>query len=344
MTDLANLLRTGVPILDVRAEIEFAKGSIPNSQNHPILNDQERAKVGHRYRTEGHESAVALGHQLVRGTVRETRVADWVSFLDRHPTSWLTCWRGGQRSSIAQMWLHEQGCDVPRIPGGYKALRTLCLHVLEQTAAEPTPWWVVAGKTGTAKTKIIHQSKHSIDLEGLAHHRGSAFGAYPTPQPAPATFENMLAVACLQREPAPLILEDESRTIGRVAVPLPWLKRMQRSPLLLVEADLDSRIEHIFDEYVTEALHHENASALQSRYTIALKRIGRRLGGERLARITGQVEQAFAGAGDHRIWIRSLLSEYYDPMYEYQLAKKTDRIAMRGGWQEVAEFVSTLTA
>lgn len=339
--NVLDLIERATPLLDVRAEREYQQGHVPGAVNLPILKDQERQKVGTCYKKHGQQAAEELGFKLVSGAVREARVEAWADFVRTHPEAYLICWRGGLRSQIAQQWLEAAGYRLERVPQGYKSLRRACLSTLEAAANDRAPWWIVAGKTGTAKTTLIQDCQHSIDLEYFAHHRGSAFGAYASPQPSPATFENALAAAWLQKPQGALVLEDESRTIGRVAVPESWHRRMQATPLLLIEADVETRVRHIKAEYVDEALQTTQPDDLHQRYHQALKKIGRRLGGLRLKQMTDLLDDAFAGRCEHEAWIRRLLVDYYDPMYEYQLKKKEQRVAFRGDWQAVRDYLKT---
>jgi tRNA 2-selenouridine synthase len=326
---LSRLLACGVPFLDVRAPAEFARGTVPGAVNLPLLDDDERRQVGIAYKSEGADAAVALGHRLINGTHRQAREQGWIAFLAAHPDAWLYCWRGGQRSAIVQAWLRDRGMDVPRVPGGFKALRHACLAALDD-APGSRPWVVLGGRTGSGKTELLRTLANAIDLEGLARHRGSAFGAWQEPQPPPATFENALAVAWLRHDGSRLVLEDESRTIGRLALPERWHQHMQTVPLALLEVPLARRVDNIIHEYVTEPLAQGVPSAtLQTRYGDALRRIERRLGGVRRQSVQADLDRAFAG-GDHRPWVERLLTWYYDPMYDYQLARKRDRIAVRG--------------
>ncbi len=334
------ILHAGLPLLDVRAPMEFEQGAIPNSFNHAILTDAERAEVGRTYKQEGGVAATALGHKLVSGDRKTARLQAWAAYLDTHPNAMVMCWRGGQRSQIAQQWLQALGYTIERVPGGYKRLRNACIETLELATQQAKPWWVVAGRTGVQKTILIQNLNSSIDLEGLAHHRGSAFGAYATPQPAPASFENHLAVTYLQHNQPILVLEDESRTIGRLALPGNWHSRMQQSPLVLLEADLEARVAHIVAEYVTQALHNETAEVLEKRYRGALSRIERRLGGALYKRIDQLLADAFSGASSHEAWVHALLSGYYDPMYDYQLRHKAARIKFTGPLEDIEAFLT----
>ncbi|HEX7037141.1 MAG TPA: tRNA 2-selenouridine(34) synthase MnmH [Pseudomonadales bacterium] len=336
--ELERLLAAATPFLDVRAPAEAARGSLPGATNLPLLDDEERRRVGITYKFSGHDAAVALGHRLVSGEVRRAREQAWRAFLDEHPDAWIFCWRGGQRSEIVQAWLRELGIERPRVPGGYKALRQTCLAVLERAPGEKR-WIVLGGRTGSGKTRLLGRLDNAIDLEGIARHRGSAFGAMATPQPPPATFENTLACAFLRHRAAALVVEDESRTIGRLALPQPWHECMQQAPLALLEVPLPERIDNIVREYVTEPLARGTPPAhLHARYADALTRIQRRLGGDRHREVAQALERGFA-EGDHHGWVERLLVWYYDPMYDHQLAGKTARVVVRGAPAEVEGYL-----
>jgi tRNA 2-selenouridine synthase len=338
-TDPETLLAEGVRFIDVRAPSEFNRGAVPGAINLPILDDDERHEVGSTYKNEGHDAAVALGHRLVSGAVRQARVAAWAEALEAHPEAWIYCWRGGQRSQIAQEWLREAGYDVPRVEGGFKALRQCCLEVLAR-APHALPWLVLAGRTGSGKTVLIRERPDSIDLEGQANHRGSAFGGRSCTQPSPISFENALAVAFLDLDSQRLIVEDESRTIGRLALPAAWHERMQTAPVVVVEADLSERVENIRREYVDEPIAEGvTPNDLQARYQKALERISRRLGGDRCRAVARALAEDFE-SGHHHAWIEQLLLWYYDPMYDYQLSKKQERIVMHGDRGAVREFLA----
>lgn len=337
------LIRDQIPLIDVRAPIEFNQGHMPNSINLPILTDEERHRIGIVYKQQGNEAAVRVGHKLVSGTVKAERIAGWLKACEDNPTTQIMCWRGGQRSTLAQAWLEEAGAPQKKVAGGFKALRQVCIDVLNNPKKN---WWLLSGRTGSAKTVIINGLANSIDLEGHANHRGSAFGRRLTPQPTPITFENALATDYLNHRFTDLIVEDESRTIGSVGLPQVWSEHMQRADIALVEVALSERIAHIKKEYVTDAVIEAEsmgivAEQIQQNYLAALQRIKRRLGGLRLSEMEKRLNQAFNGQGSHESWISYLLTEYYDPMYDFQLSKKEDRIAFRGAREEVLEFLQT---
>ena len=341
--DYANILRDARPLIDVRSPVEFHRGAVPGAVNLPLLTDDERDAVGKTYKAQGHEAAVALGHQLVADDTKASRIAAWRAFADEHPQALITCWRGGLRSQIAQGWLADAGIDLPRVAGGFKALRQFCLHTI-QSAAAARRFVVVGGRTGSGKTHVVRAAPAYVDLEAIANHRGSAFGGFPTPQPPPVTFENAVAVALLKLSPdEPVVVEDESRTIGRLAIPATLYSAMQHAPIVLLDVDDAGRIDNIFREYVVDS--HDPEPHL----TTALSRIERRLGGVRYRELAALMDAAFRAdaprrADAHRVWIRRLLEYYYDPMYDYQLAGKKDRIVMRGNPHEVVDYLRACAA
>ena len=331
-SDYATILKSALPILDVRAPQEFLKGAIPNSTNLPILDDAEREQVGIEYKQRGNAAAVELGHRLVAGELRDQRIQGWVQFAQENPNAVLTCWRGGKRSELAQAWLTEAGVSIPRLTDGFKAIRQLSLEILAE--AKNRKYLVVAGSTGVGKTRFLREYAESVDLEGLANHRGSAFGKLDQPQPTPVTFELALAQRLLQTAQFPFcLIEDESRTIGRLAIPVELYEAMQAAPIVLIEASQEDRVRLTYEDYVRDSDPERLLSALQ--------RIRKRLGEERFNSLEKQLIQANASESEqqHLDWIRHLLVWYYDPMYQYQLAKKQDRIIFRGNADAVHEYL-----
>lgn len=336
--ELAGLLAAGTPFLDVRAPAEAARGTVPGAVNLPLLNDDERHRVGLTYKQQGHDAAVALGHELVSGDIRRAREQAWCRYADEHPAAWIYCWRGGQRSAIAQSWLEALGVSLPRVPGGFKALRHVCLDALARAPLHKR-WIVLGGRTGSGKTELLHTLPHAIDLEGHARHRGSAFGAWDTPQPCPVSFENELAVALLRHDHETLVVEDESRIIGRLGLPEGWHAHMQTVPLAVLEIALERRVANIVREYVNEPLARGTAPAiLHERYAQSLARIRRRLGGARHQEVAALLDRGF-DSGDHGPWVERLLTWYYDPMYDHQLTGKAERVVVRGDETAVRDYL-----
>lgn len=327
--------------LDVRSESEFAAGFIPGSTNLPILTNEERSKVGICYSKRGREAAKELGESLVSGEIRARRTLAWGQFALEHPQATICCARGGMRSEYAQRWLHEVGIDLERVHGGYKALRNECLQVLQ---AVPAKLFLIllGGRTGSGKTELLNGYEQAIDLEGLAQHRGSAFGATDTPQPSQATMENHLAHQLAKFSPGQSVLfEDESRAIGSRSIPLPVYEAMSQAPILVLELDRAARAARIFDEYVADALRRAAPERLHDKYRNSLTRIRKRLGGRNHDKIAKEIDSAFAlnSREAHLQWITSLLEDYYDPLYDHGLKRKHARIGFRGSPEAVREWL-----
>ncbi len=344
-----SLFLDGVPLLDVRAPIEFMKGAFPLATNLPLLDDDERRRVGTAYKQFGQQAAIELGHRLVGGEIKEQRVEAWKQWRKAHPQGWLYCFRGGLRSQIAQQWLADAGVQTPRVPGGYKALRQFLTETIDDVS-QTRPFVVVAGPTGSGKTALLRALTASADLEGLAGHRGSAFGSQLSGQPEQINFENALAVRFLQLttlDAGVWYLEDESKAIGSLSVPHRLYEAMRRSPLALIRAPLETRTNTILNDYIRENLREfqERDPVLGfnrfSQYLLgSLSRIQRRLGGDRYQEVVADMQDALriqAESGDtdaHAVWIIKLLQHYYDPMYAYQLSKRQATISFEGSGEE----------
>lgn len=344
------LLVNQTPLLDVRAPIEFEKGAFPGSQNIPLLNDEERRQVGVTYKQQGKHAAIELGHELVCGETKEQRITAWLEFLRHHPEAVLYCFRGGLRSNIASQWIRESGIEVSVVEGGYKALRRYLLTQFENQ--NPSRFRLLSGMTGTGKTDIIHQLKCAIDLEELANHRGSSFGRNISPQPSQINFENRLAIELLKSEDfSEIILEDESRLIGRCYIPDPMQAVMKNAAIVLVEEPFETRVDRIFNEYIVKLSsqyrqHYDDwIGPFRDHLLMGVKKMRKRLGSEAFSEISQRIQEAVLAQQNsddltlHRDWIKQILTRYYDPMYRYQLAKKEARIQFRGNNREVAEFL-----
>jgi tRNA 2-selenouridine synthase len=342
-------------MMDVRAPVEFDKGAFPNTANLPLMNDEERRLVGICYKEKGQDAAIELGHQLVSGDIKAERIAQWTDFAQKHPQGYLYCFRGGLRSRTTQGWIREAGIDYPLVKGGYKAMRRFLIDSLTQLVDE-IPFVILGGQTGTGKTRLIEQVKNSLDLEGIANHRGSSFGRRVQPQPSQIDFENNLSIALLKAyhrtNKQPILLEDESRLIGINALPLEFKKAMEKSPIIVLEAPLEERIEMTLEDYVIQ-LRQEYESTLgaeqgfeafQSHLLQSLQRIKKRLGGARTKEIEAQMQSAFleqkttGNLDQHRQWIKHLLVEYYDPMYHYQLEQKSHKVLFSGTKEEIINW------
>lgn len=358
-SDFERIVIGEIPLIDVRAPIEFDKGAIPNAVNLPIMNDEERHLVGICYKDNGNEEAVKLGYKLVSGDIRQSRIDAWASFITEHPDSMIYCFRGGQRSRISQEWIFEAtGQPVARIEGGYKAFRNYLITALEPSEQKYTPI-LLGGYTGSGKTKLLKQLKNSIDLEGIANHRGSSFGRYISPQPTQIDFENNLAfelIRCKFKGYRHIVLEDEGKNVGKCYIPKPLHGFFCGGNLVLMDVTFEERVHITMDEYVIEAqaLYIEEYGPEQgirewtAYISSSMKKIDKRLGGDRYQRILELFENACKEqmlTGSYRLhedWIRFLLREYYDPMYSYQLQNTTKKILFRGNAKDVLEYLRNL--
>ncbi len=272
-------------------------------------------------------------------------------------------WPGGV-GVHAQQWLYEKtGKKIPRIKGGYKALRQFLLQQLD-AVAETMQFVILSGRTGTGKTLLLDQLEDTanlgkLDLEKLYHHRGSVFGKHVEPQPSQIDIENTLAIQLLKfqySKQCRLLLEDESPCIGARRIPDNIVNAMRHAPILLLETDADERIDIIFDEYITQALSEyinfygeEVGFEKWTQYlTTALDKIQRRLGGKTHAELKTILHEAVQkhrnhnNSEQHREWIARLLFDYYDPMYDYQLNKKSDRIIFNGNRKQIIDYAGKL--
>lgn len=334
-------------IVDVRSPNEFALAELPNSVNLPILENSERERVGTCFRQHGREAAIKLGHELVSGETKSERIKRWTTALNNEK-SLITCWRGGLRSQISQGWAAEAGTARPRLKGGYKAFRNFLLEKMESIIRQ-RDLLVVSGTTGSGKTLCLREAEKTrpvLDMEWLGRHRGSAFGAYDEAQPAQATYENRLATELVkinERFPfGQLILEDESRMLGKLVNPEFLFDKLRASPVVVIEETLRERIEVIFADYILAAglTDPDRKEAVAHRYRNAMLAISKKLGGLRYSEVAKDFEQALANRPeDHRFWIEKLLIWYYDPLYIKSLENRKPEILFRGNRKEVTDFL-----
>ena len=300
-------LAAGGALLDVRTPAEFRQGHIPGAANLPLFSDAERAEVGTLYKQQGRQAAVLSGLALV-GPRMEALAAELVTWSERSAGAPLRlhCWRGGMRSgSVA--WLAQQlELPVLLLEGGYKSYRRWVLELFER----PWPLRLLGGRTGCGKTELLlalrERGAAVVDLEGLAHHRGSSFGGLGLPeQPSVEHYENELAAALAPLAGADQIwLEAESAMVGRCRIPAGLWHQMKAAPVLAVERPLQERVDHLVTIYGAQ-----DPLALAE----ATRRIARRLGPQRTALALEAIERA-----DWATACRQML-DYYDRCYDHDL-------------------------
>ena len=336
-----------IPLIDTRAPVEFNKGAFANAVNIPLMNDAERHQVGVRYKEAGQEAAIQLGRELVDARSQRQRTEAWISFACANPTGYLYCFRGGLRSKITQGWMADAGVHYPYVKGGYKAMRRYLIDQFE-TDIKNAPLILISGRTGAGKTLLLNQIRRSIDLEGLANHRGSSFGATGDAQPTPVNFENSTAVALLKHlrgdRHNPIFVEGEGRQVGSLSLPKSLWEAMQKSPTVILESELESRIDIGVQDYVLDLLEKIKANnsdrisfdLFADRHRTSLHKIRKRLGEQQYRKALALLEEAlkahrhFQDTDGYRPFIRLLLEKYYDPMYDYQLSNRTSEILFRG--------------
>ena len=355
--DFYSLVISNTPMFDTRAPIEFSQGAFPHTHSLPLMSDKERELVGTCYKNKGQDKAVLLGHELVQGEVKQARLDAWLAFIKKHPDGALYCFRGGMRSQITQQWIYEAtGVDYPRLKGGYKALRRYLIDETERIMTQITPI-VIGGQTGCGKTLLLDHIQQTIDLEGLANHRGSAFGNTTTAQPTQIAFENELAIELIKKQNhAHLVFEDEGANVGTVHIPDCIKNKTSQADLILLDATTDERIQVSMDAYVTNMYQNfmlqdsQNGFNNFANYWLkSLEKIQKRLGLERYKMMKNQVESALTAYQNTNTFegflpiVESLLVDYYDPMYNYQIQKKLDRVAFKGSASEVIEYLHNLS-
>lgn len=297
------------PLLDVRSPAEFAQGHIPGAINLPLFDDAERAEVGTIYKQQGREAAVRRGLALVgpRLEALAARLAESAQASPGQPLR-LHCWRGGMRSDSVAWLAGRLGLPTLLLQGGYKAYRQWVLARFER----PWPLRLLGGRTGTGKTELLLALRERgvavLDLEGLAHHRGSSFGGLGLPpQPSSEHYENRLAAGLQALEGAGEIwLEAESAQVGRCRIPRGLWTQMQAAPVLELRRPLEWRLQQLVAVYGIQA---------PAELTAATERIARRLGPQR----TRQALEAIARA-DWAEACRQML-DYYDRCYDHELAR-----------------------
>ena len=295
------------PILDVRSPGEFERAHIPGAISFPIFNNEERAKVGTSYKQEGKEQAIELGLEIVG-----PKLANWVKMAKKlavDNTILVHCWRGGMRSG-SMSWLFETaGLKVKTLVGGYKAYRNYVISEFDRKI----PFIVLGGKTGSGKTDILIEMQKRgaqvIDLEGVAHHRGSAFGHLGlAPQPSSEHFENEVVAQLRQMDYSkPIWIEDESRHIGQVFMPLGLYTQLRAAPILFLDIAAEYRLPHlveVYAHYPKEALAH------------AVGKIKKRLGGDFYKNAIEALQV------DDFTLVAAITLQYYDKAYVHGLKKR----------------------
>lgn len=296
-------------IIDARSPAEFAEDHLPGAVNWPVLDDQQRHTVGTLYVQVSPHEARKVGAAMVSRNI--------AAHLEQHarelPREWrplVYCWRGGQRSGSLALVLGQIGFRTSQLQGGYKGFRAIVRDDLG-TAPARFRWRVLCGRTGSGKTRLLQAIAAAggqvLDLEGLAHHRGSILGAMPgLPQPTQKHFDTRVWQALRGFDPArPVFVESESARIGTLRVPESLIAQMhEQGHCLRIEMDDAARIELLMQDYAG--------------LTTDAERFAQQL--EPLVELRGRAPvaawQALARAGRWKDVIGGLMAEHYDPLYE----------------------------
>ncbi len=304
-------LNLNLPIIDVRSPGEFAKGHIIGATNIPLFSNEERAHIGTVYKQESQEAAISLGWEYVTPKL-ESYISDSLKVAPNKQVI-VHCWRGGMRSHSFAQHLSDNGfTNVKVITKGYKAFRN---HVLDSLAS-PQKLKILGGYTGSGKTYILKElqklDEQIIDLEGLAHHKGSAFGAIGQPkQPTTEHFENMLFDEWRKLQHDKTIwVEDESLAIGKIQIPQGFFQQMRSAPLYFLNIPADERAKHLVEDY-TQFGTEELATAIH--------RIAQRLGGLNVKLALDALEQK-----DY-FEVAKIALSYYDRYYLKGMKKREQK-------------------
>ncbi|MEZ7955031.1 MAG: tRNA 2-selenouridine(34) synthase MnmH [Bacteroidales bacterium] len=292
-----------LPVLDVRSPGEYVQGHIPGALSLPLFNDEERAKVGTLYKQQGKIISVQKGLEFVGPKLKGfTKFALKLN----SPEILVHCWRGGMRSSSMAWLLETVGLKVSLLEEGYKGYRKL----VHSSFSAPLKILLLGGYTGSGKTELLQLLQGSgeqiLDLEGLANHKGSAFGSLGQPnQPSTEQFENLLHSEIAKLDTSHHVwVEDESRNVGKVFIPKPFWDQMRSSPLIRVDVPYEIRLARLMRDYA--CFEAEGLAA-------SIKKIEKRLGFDKCKKALDA-----CNSGDRELSARICL-DYYDSAYGSQL-------------------------
>ena len=311
-----------VPVIDVRSPKEFLHAHIPGAINIPLFSDEERAIVGITYKKEGRQAAILKGLEIVGPKMGEflKRIESLNSTREDLTQSEvltkdivLHCWRGGMRSKSMATLYDFAGIKTQVIKGGYKRYR----NEVRKLFSKEWNLIILGGRTGSAKTKILHALKNAgeqiIDLENLANHKGSAFGDLgEDAQPSTEQFENDLFNALKKLNPEKRIwIEDESHLIGQIFIPEEFWAQMRKAPVAYCDFPLQERINYLVNTYG----NFDKEGVIN-----AVKKITKRLGGQHAKAALENYE-----AGNLTESTRIVLV-YYDKTYDYGLSTRNPQL------------------
>jgi tRNA 2-selenouridine synthase len=302
----------------VRSPAEWQQDCLPNAINLPVLNNEERAQIGTLYSTSAFEAKKVGAAKVARNIAHHLETA-----LRDQPRSWrplIYCWRGGNRSNALALICQRIGWKATVLEGGYTAFRRALIEDLAAKAAG-FDYRVVCGVTGSGKSQFLRElaseGHQVLDLEALAHHRGSLLGTEPEgQQPSQKSFETQIWDQLRRLDPSqPVFVESESRKIGSVQVPAGLIEKMRQSPCIELTPSMPERVAFLCQEY--DHFFHQPKALISQ-----LERLKPLVGAERLGQWIHMIEQANWPA-----LVESLLTHHYDPAYRRSMEKNYLRYA-----------------
>ena len=302
-------------VYDVRTPAEYEHAHIPGAKNLPIFSNDERALIGTLYKKSSREKAILKGFELF-GPKMKSIIERLISYGHKPgDTVLFHCWRGGMRSE-AMAWIAQfYGFESHILEGGYKAFRNNLLQRFNTTLSPI----IIGGFTGSGKTQILHalqnMGEYIIDIEAIAHHRGSSFGAIGNmPQGSQEDFENKLALAYPEMQIKRLFIEDESRKIGRNILPIQLYETIQSSPVVFIDIPQEKRLMWLAEQY-----QDKDRESIRE----AIVRLSKRLGG---ANTKAALEELDNG-NLNKCFAYPLA--YYDDTYNYGISRRNPDLVYR---------------
>lgn len=331
-------------VIDARSPSEFAEDHLPGALNWPVLDDEERRLVGTLFKQVSALEARKVGATLVARNIAN-HIERWVQDKPRDWKPLVYCWRGGQRSGSLAWFLGQIGFRTAQLSGGYKAFRAI---VREDLATLPQRYRynVLCGRTGSGKTRLLQtlsdQGAQTLDLEGLARHRGSVLGGLPgQPQPSQKHFDTLVWQALRNFDTArPVFVESESHKIGALRVPEALLHYMhEHGHCLRIEMSEPARVQLLLEEYGFFAEDIERFCRLLNNLV--------ELHGHEVV----QGWQAKAREGAWAALFAELMQQHYDPLYQRSLQRNFKQLAEStliplrdGGAEALAKVAAALLA
>lgn len=308
------LREKGALLIDARSPAEFAEATIPGAINVPLLDNEERKEVGTLYKLKGKQTARRLGVRIISAKIPALVERVFTARPSGSPPVVVFCWRGGMRSRALTQFLDLAGLPARQMEGGHKAFRKHVLQYFDQ--GHWARLIVLRGLTGVGKTVLLHRLRDAdypvIDLEGLANHRGSAFGNLGlAPQPSQKMFEALLWEELRHvPEDGYVLAEGESRHIGRLVQPPKFFEALQKEVSLWITAPLDIRVRNILADYPA-------CDELKEKFIGPLYALKERLGKE----VIHELEVLLETSRWEEL-VRELMVRYYDPLYRHTLPER----------------------